>query len=107
MPRTRDVSDINWLDDEGDEFVCLQPGKDGSTNLCVGDASWGWVPGDGWAKRHYVAGTIDAAAGNLKVTKLDDEGEELGVVVSAQAGKNGSLFNAEKASKTRSTAQSV
>lgn len=103
LAEDEDVSDLTWLDDRGDEFVCLQSGKDGSTNLCVGDASWGMLPDDGWSRRHYVAGTIDAAAGNLKITKLDDEGKEFGFVVSAQAAKGGSLFNAENAAKTHST----
>ena len=97
-----EVSDLNWL--EGDEFACLQTENDGSTSLCIVDGHWGWGgPEDGWKKRHYVAGTIDAPAGHLKVAKLDEDGLEWAVVVSAQAAKNGSLFNAEKAKKTHST----
>ena len=101
LAHNEDVSDLNWL--QGDEFACLCAGKNGITKLCIGDASWGTGPGDSWKARHYKAGTIDAPAGNLKVAKLDDCGDEWAVVFSAQASKDGSLFNAEKAKPTHST----
>jgi hypothetical protein len=101
LARNEDVSDLNWLDD--DTFACLQPGKDGATSLCIGDASWETASEGGWKKRHYVGGIIDAPAGDLKVARLDDQGKEFAFVVSAQAAKDGSLFNAEKAQKVQST----
>ncbi|KAK5172015.1 uncharacterized protein LTR77_003652 [Saxophila tyrrhenica] len=103
LARNEDVSDMNWLDDAGEAFACLQANNDGTTNLCVGYVPWSSPPNGSWEKRHYVAGTIDAAAANLKVARIDETGREFAFVVSAQATKDGKLFNAEKAPKTQST----
>jgi hypothetical protein len=104
LATNEDLSDFSWLDEKTDTFICLQANADGTTSVCIGDASiHGWPPDHYWKPRHYIAGTIDAAAGNLKVAKLDDEGEEFAFVVSAQAAKDGSLFNASKAQLTHST----
>ena len=99
LAQNEDVSDLNWM--QGDEFACLCAGKDGVTTLCIGNASWGTGPDDSWKRRHYVAGSIDAPASNLKIAKLDDY--EWAVVVSAQASKDGSLFNSATAKTTHST----
>ena len=114
IAHNEEVSDLTWLD--GDEFACLCAEQDGTTSLCIGDATVRWVgpPGvdvvagspqpNGWGReRRYVAGIIDAPAGTLKVTKLDEDGNEWGIVVSAQAAKDGSLFNSVKAKPTHST----
>ena len=103
LAKDEDISDLNCLDDAGTAFVCLQSGANGGTNVCIGDATWTVRPDDAWSKRHYVAGTIDAPAGNLKIVRLDEEGREFAFVVSAQAKKDGCLFNPEKAKKTHST----
>ncbi|KAK3716649.1 hypothetical protein LTR37_006279 [Vermiconidia calcicola] len=103
LAKDEEISDLSWLDDEGIAFVCLQSGTNGCTNVCIGDATWTVRPEDAWSKRHYVAGTIDAPAGNLKIVRLQEEGKEFAFVVSARAKKDGCLFNPEKAKKTHST----
>lgn len=100
LAHNEDVNDINWM--TGDEFACLCAGNN-VTELCIGDASWGTSHHDGWKSRRYCAGKIDAPAGNLKIAKLDHHGHEWAVVVSAQASKDGKLFNSEKAKPTHST----
>jgi hypothetical protein len=103
LARNQDISDMHWLDDAGDNFICLQAKNDGTTDVCMAYARWSAEALDSWEKRHYVAGSIDGAAGNLKIVKLDGSGDELAFVVSAQAGKDGGLFNAEKAPMRQST----
>jgi dipeptidyl aminopeptidase/acylaminoacyl peptidase len=93
------VDAVNWLGGEGDEFVWLQSGeKDGGTEVWVGSVKGG-------REGHYVAGVIEAPAGNLKVARLDGgDGEgEFAVVVSALAGPDGGLFDPAKAKETHST----
>lgn len=53
---------------------------------------------------HYVAGTIDGPAGNLKVKKLDED--NYAVVFSAQANHRiGTIYNPETEKKPQSTAR--
>lgn len=105
LAQNENVSDPVWLDDAGDEFVCLRAEKNGKTSVivCLGDSRYLPPPKDSWQHRHYVARTIDAAAGNLKVAKLDPEGREFALIVSAPAGKDGKLVNSVTAKKTQST----
>ena len=96
-----DISDLNWLDD--DKFVCLQAEKDGRTSVfwaSMEECGKGVEKG----RSHYVAGSIDAGAGDLKVVKLNAEGTEFGFVVSAKASPDGTLHSLEKSKKkTQST----
>ena len=90
------VDAVNWLGD-GEEFVWLQSGKEGGTEVRVGSLSDGGSGG-------YVAGVIAAPAGGLKVVRLQGgDGDEFAVVVSAPAGPDGELFDPEKAEQTHST----
>ena len=90
------VGDVQWLG-EG-EFVWLQSGEEG-TEVWVGGLGDG-KEGDGF----YVAGRIKGeGVGNLKVVKLDGDGHEFAVVVSALAGVDGELFDPKKAVKTQSS----
>lgn len=92
-----DISDLNWLDN--DMFACLQAEKDGTTSVfwaSMSECQKGVEKG----RSHYVAGSINASAGNLKVTKLDDEGHAFGIVVSAKANPDGSLYTVEDSKKT-------
>lgn len=99
------VSDLNWLDN--DTFAFLRPGKDGATDLIVASAaavsqSNGMnlaVETEG--KGYYLAGTIQAAAGNLKVKALGDG--SFAVILSALASPDGSLYNSAKAPAAHST----
>lgn len=101
LTKDDEISDFNWLNNN--EFACLQAEKDGTTSVYVarltklaGSAEPGIT--------RYIAGTVDAAAGNLKVYPLDTEGNGFAVVLSAQACSDGSLFSKEKAAKkTHST----
>ena len=95
-----DISAPNWLDD--DNFVCLQAEKDNTTSVYVASVS-AVVNESKLDQSHYVAGKISAPAENLRIAKLDDDGNEFAVVVSAQASPDGSLFNPEKAKKMQST----
>lgn len=98
LAKDDEVSDFNWLDDE--TFLCLQAEKDGKTSLYAANVSK--VSSTGVT--HYVVGSIDAAASNLKVCKLDPEGKEVAIVVSAQASPDGSLYTVAKSKrKTHST----
>ena len=106
LAKDDDISDLNWLND--DEFVCLQAEKSGATSVYVASVKKclesGSGSGGGNGTAFYVAGSIDAAAGNLKVCRLDSAGEKFGFVVSAAACPDGSLFTLEKASrKTQSS----
>ena len=105
LAKDDEISDLNWLDD--DEFVCLQAEKNGGTSLYVASVGGCLKSGGGGngEKAFYVAGTIDAAAANLRVCRLDGErGSEFAVVVSAAACTDGSLFTPEKAArKTQSS----
>lgn len=93
--------DCNWLDD--DTFACLQPEKDGSTSLFVASVN-NTMKSSEHDISPYIAGKIDAAAGSLKVSKLDSVGDEFAVVITAPAGPDGSLYTTEKASRmTQST----
>jgi dipeptidyl aminopeptidase/acylaminoacyl peptidase len=89
------VDAVNWLDGGDEEFVWLQSGEKEGTEVWVGSVKGG-------SEGHYVAGRIEAPAGNLKVAKLDG-GEEFAVVVSALAGPDGELFDPTKAKETHST----
>ena len=101
LAKDDDISDINWLDD--DEFVCLQSEKNGSTSLYVVSVKAA-IEKTELGKSHYIAGKIDAAAGNIKVCKLDPEGNSFAVTLSAQACPDGSLYTTEKSNrKTQST----
>jgi dipeptidyl aminopeptidase/acylaminoacyl peptidase len=97
------VEAVNWLDEDG--FVWLQSGKEpGRTDLYHGSVSESLSGNDdasGRSQSHYVAGSIAALAGNLKVAAL--EGGEFAVVLSALAGPDGELFNPERAEKTQSS----
>ena len=95
------ISDPNWLDEDNFAVLCAE--KDGTTSLCVMAVPWDRRSGVQKSKDRYVAGKIDAPASDLKIVKLDKEGSEYAVVVSAQAAPDGGLFNAEKAKKTQST----
>lgn len=95
------VDAVNWLDDQS--FVWLQGGKDGSTDLWCGNVGGRSKSSDD--SFGYIAGSIAASAGNLKVAPLGGGGGEYAVVVSAQATSKGELFNPEKAEKTHSTAR--
>jgi dipeptidyl aminopeptidase/acylaminoacyl peptidase len=93
------VDAVNWLGGDGEEFVWLQSaeGEKGGTEVWVGSVRGG-------REGHYVAGRIEAAAGNLKVARLDGGGDgEFAVVVSALAGPDGELFDPAKAKETHST----
>ena len=92
-----DISDLNWLDD--DEFICLQAEKDGTTSLYWASIK-GCEKGVKLGTSHYVIGNIDAGAANLKVVQLDSKGKDFGLVVSAQASPDGSLYTTQKAKKT-------
>ena len=92
-----EISDLNWLDD--DMFTCLQAEKDGTTSLFWASMSE-CAKGVEKGRSHYVAGNINASAGNLKVVKLDERGGEFGVVVSAQAKADGTLYSVEDGKKT-------
>lgn len=101
VAKDNEVSDFNWL--SNDEFACLQAEKDGTTSVYVArlmNSAENAEPG----LSRYVAGTVDAAAGNLKVSPLDVDRNEFAVVLSAQACSDSSLFSKEKAAKkTHST----
>ncbi|WPH02345.1 Hypothetical protein R9X50_00520800 [Acrodontium crateriforme] len=93
LAKDQDISDLNWLDD--DRFVALRREKNGHTSVIEGSVKSGTAS--------QVAGEINAAAGNLRVTKLNVEGE-YAVVLSAAADRNGNLWTPELAErKTRST----
>lgn len=101
LAKDDEISDLNWLND--DEFACLQAEKDGTTSLYVASVSKCLQKVE-VGSSHYVAGTVDAAAGNLKLAKLDDQGNEYAIIVSAAACPDGTLHSPEKASrKTQST----
>lgn len=101
LAKDDDVSDFNWLDE--DTFVCLQSEEDGSTSVYVACVSKCMQKIE-LGSSHYIAGKIDASAGDLKIAPLDENGEEFAVVLSAQACPDGSLFTTEKAKrKTHST----
>ncbi|KAK3671252.1 hypothetical protein LTR78_008887 [Recurvomyces mirabilis] len=92
------LSDFNWLDDES--FVCLQAGKDGTTKVCVLS-----VKADSLVTsvRQHEAGTIQAAASNLKITPIEGS-HDVAIVVSAPTGPDGCLWTSEQPSKkTQST----
>lgn len=93
-----EISDINWLDD--DEFVCLQSEKDDTTSIYWGSVSK-CLKKIQLGESHYVAGKINAPAGNLKVAKLANG--QYAFAVSAQANPDGSLYEPSKAKKTQST----
>jgi hypothetical protein len=87
---------MNWLDD--DSFVCLQADSDGTTKLFWASVKK-TIGGGKLGDAYYVAGTIPATAANLKVVKLDGKENELGVVVSALAGRDGKMWTVEDAKR--------
>lgn len=90
---------INWLDD--DSFIWLQSGEDGATDLYHGSVS-SFIQGPiELGQSHYLAGSIPAPAGDLKVAKLGDG--KYALALSAQASRDGQLFNPEKADKPQSS----
>lgn len=92
-----DISDLIWLND--DEFVYLQAEKDGRTSLywaSISECGKGIKLG----RSHHLVGRIDAGAGDLKVTKLDDDGSSFGFVVSAKASPDGALHTVDDSKKT-------
>lgn len=93
-----DISDLNWLDE--DNFACLQAEKNGTTSLYVASVSAVGQKSE-FGKSHYIAGKIEAPAGNLKVAELDDG--SFAVVLSAQVTPHGELYEPAKAKKTQST----
>jgi len=98
----KEVSSLNWLHNE--RFVFLQSERDGVTSLCIGSIPWNPKVSAGTAKSDiYVAGSIDAPAGDLRVTRSASQGSEFSVVFSAKAAPNGDLYNPERAKKTQST----
>lgn len=100
LAKDDEISDLNWLDD--DKLCCLQAEKDGTTSLYVASLTKVLDKSEKGTS-HYVAGSIDAAASNLRVTRLSD-GQSFGVVVSARATPHGALYSTEKsARKTRSS----
>ncbi|KAI5365962.1 putative peptidase S9, prolyl oligopeptidase, catalytic domain, six-bladed beta-propeller, TolB [Septoria linicola] len=101
LAKEDDISDLNWLDD--DNFTCLQAEKDGTTSLYVASVSK-VIKDSNLGTSHYVAGTIDGPAGNLKIKKLDED--NYAVVFSAQAeNRRGTIFNPESEKKPQSTAR--
>ncbi len=98
LAKDDEISDMNWLND--DEFVCLQAEKDSTTSVYWGSVSKCMEKVE-FGKSHYVAGKVDAPAGNLKIAKLGEG--SFAVVLSAQASPDGKLFHPEKARKTHST----
>ena len=92
------LSDFNWLNDK--TFVCLQAAKDGTTKVCVLDVLAGSMVTSIY---QHEAGTIQAAASNLKITPLPDS-KDVAIVISAPTGPDGSLWTPELANKkTQST----
>ncbi|KAK4549991.1 hypothetical protein LTR36_002958 [Oleoguttula mirabilis] len=103
LAKNDEISDLNWLDD--DQFACLQAEKDGTTSLYVASIS-NCLQKSEVGSSHYVAGAIEAAAGSLKLAKLDAEGYEYAVIVSAPACPDGTLYTPDKAArKTQSSGQ--
>lgn len=102
LAKDDDISDLNWLDD--DCFCCLQAEKDGRTKLYVASVK-SVIRDSNLGTSHYVAGTIDGPAGNLRVKRLDDD--NYAVVFSAQAnnGGSGTIYNPETEQKPQSTAR--
>ena len=97
----RAVEAVNWLGD--DEFVWLQSGEEGGTEVRVGSVrGLGSRQSGGGGDGSYVAGAIVAPAGNLKVAKLGG-GDEFAVALSARAGADGELFDPDKAAKAQSS----
>lgn len=100
--KDKDVSSFNWLDDEQFVFLCSESG--GKTSVCVGHVPRSREASEASSESHtYVAGTIDAPASDLRVTKLPHGKDQFGIVFAAQASPDGSLFNPETAKKTHST----
>jgi dipeptidyl aminopeptidase/acylaminoacyl peptidase len=103
------ISGLNWLDDD-DLFAFLHAGKNGETQVVIASIKGLTTSGEmnlsttSEGKGYYVAGSIHAPAGNLKIKSLSKEsGYDFAVVVSAQASLDGSLYNSETAKATRST----
>ena len=101
LAKNDEISALNWLDD--DEFACLQAEKDGSTSLYVASVAKA-ITKSKLGESHYVAGKIGGPASNLKLKKLPG-GDDFAVVVTAQANQDGTLFDPNKAKKTRATGQ--
>ncbi|EME38433.1 hypothetical protein DOTSEDRAFT_92472 [Dothistroma septosporum NZE10] len=101
LAKNDEISDLNWLDE--DEFACLQAEKHGSTSLYVASVAK-VIKKSKFGESHYIAGTIEGPAGNLKVKKLPG-GDDFAVVVSAQANPDGTLFDPNNSKKTRATGQ--
>jgi len=103
-----------WLEDYGDEeeeatvFAYLKSGGESSssdsnssskTELIIASIS----QVDDQQPNSYIAGTIPAPASDLKVAKL--RRGAYAVVLAAQAGPDGSLFDPQSAPRARSTAK--
>lgn len=91
------ISEPVWLADEDSLFACLKSGEKSSTQIIIHTATKDLDEKD----TSYTAGTIEAPAANLKLTKLSDHTYAL--VLSAQTYPDGSLFNPDSASKAHST----
>ncbi|KAF2468244.1 dipeptidyl-peptidase-like protein V precursor [Lindgomyces ingoldianus] len=82
------ANDPHWLGD--DAILLLNSGEDGTTRVRVGGA-------DDFSNSSYVAGTIPAPAGNVKVHALDNG--DFAFAISAKATPDGDFFNPETAKK--------
>jgi len=101
LAKNDEVSDFIWLDD--DTFAYLQAEKDGTSSIYVASVSQ-VVAHTKDGQSHYVAGTVAAAAANLKLCRLDQDGNHFAAILSAPANPDGSLYTTEQASRrTRST----
>ncbi|KAI9758822.1 MAG: hypothetical protein M4579_002836 [Chaenotheca gracillima] len=87
------ASEPTWFG-KGTDFMFLKSNEDGTTSLHVGDAS-------NASKESYVFSTLNGPVSNLKIKELGDN--NMAVVVSGNAARDGKLFNPQKAKKPIST----
>ncbi|KAK6436960.1 hypothetical protein LTR95_006852 [Oleoguttula sp. CCFEE 5521] len=95
LPDGEKASDFVWLSSH--EFAFLRGEDEGAASLMVCSRP----EGTGKLSTSYVVERIEAPVANLKIASLGDD--EFGTVFSAQATREGELFNPEKAPKTHSS----
>jgi hypothetical protein len=91
------ISEPVWLPGQKGVFVCLKGEDKGKTSILISDTQSKAT----WSEASYSAGSIDAPASSLKITRLSDI--SYAVVLAAQCTPDGSLYNSETAPKTHST----
>ncbi|KAM3066280.1 hypothetical protein ACMFMG_003209 [Clarireedia jacksonii] len=87
------VSNANWLGD-GSKVIWFESEDDGSTNFLVGDAT---APG----AKPILAGSVPGPVDNLKIVSIGNG--TLAVAFTGQTSPNGTLYNPELATTSRST----